>query len=90
MLRIAAVALVLLIFASSANGQSRIALLIGNESYVSKVGPLKNPHNDIRVIGAALRTLGLRSPRSETPTIARSIPPSNVTSPRFAARAKES
>ena len=60
MLRIAAVALVLLIFASSANGQSRIALLIGNESYVSKVGPLKNPHNDIRVIGAALRTLGFK------------------------------
>jgi uncharacterized protein DUF6384/caspase domain-containing protein len=49
--------LVLAIMAGPAYAAERLALLIGNESYDAKVGPLKNPHNDIALVGAALRTL---------------------------------
>jgi hypothetical protein len=35
---------------------ARLALLIGNQGYTTKVGPLKNPHNDVRLIEAALAT----------------------------------
>lgn len=35
----------------------RIALLIGNQGYDAKVGELRNPHNDVAQIGAALRSL---------------------------------
>lgn len=34
--------------------QARIALLIGNQGYDPSVGVLKNPHNDIVVVGNAL------------------------------------
>src|SRR5262245_48725689 len=52
-------ALVLLVSAqSSANAEKRIALLIGNQGYNDKVGVLKNPHRDIALVGAALRSLG--------------------------------
>ena len=37
---------------------ARLALLIGNQNYAAKVGPLKNPHDDIALVGAALRSLG--------------------------------
>ena len=40
--------------------QSRIALLIGNQGYNAKVGPLTNPHNDVALIGASLRSLGFK------------------------------
>ena len=36
----------------------RVALLIGNANYKSAVGPLKNPHNDVRLVGNALRKVG--------------------------------
>jgi hypothetical protein len=44
---IALLLLTLLPSASWAQGEKRIALLIGNQGYNAKVGPLKNPHNDI-------------------------------------------
>lgn len=37
---------------------ARLALLIANQSYASSVGILKNPHNDIAVIGNALAREG--------------------------------
>jgi formylglycine-generating enzyme required for sulfatase activity len=37
---------------------ARIALLIGNQAYSDQVGPLKNPHNDVALLDAALRQLG--------------------------------
>jgi WD40 repeat protein len=43
---------------SNAFAQARHALLIGNQGYTAKIGPLKNPHDDIALVGAALRTLG--------------------------------
>ena len=49
--------LVLAIIAGPACAAERLALLIGNESYDAKVGPLKNPRNDVALVGAALRTL---------------------------------
>ncbi len=39
---------------------ARVALLIGNQGYTAKVGPLKNPHNDVDRVGAALERLGFK------------------------------
>jgi formylglycine-generating enzyme required for sulfatase activity len=39
---------------------ARIALLIGNQSYADKVGPLTNPHNDVGLIKAALERVGFK------------------------------
>jgi hypothetical protein len=36
----------------------RIALLIGNQTYDASVGALKNPHNDVAIVGASLRSQG--------------------------------
>lgn len=33
---------------------------IGNQAYSASVGPLKNPHNDIRIVGAALTKVGFQ------------------------------
>jgi caspase domain-containing protein len=52
-----AVVLLLLPTAVGAQTERRIALLIGNQSYSAKIGRLKNPHADIALIGAALRSL---------------------------------
>ena len=48
------------IVASAATAQqpSRLALLIGNSDYTQKVGPLKNPRNDVFLVGEALKDLG--------------------------------
>ncbi|HEY5864495.1 MAG TPA: caspase family protein, partial [Candidatus Tectomicrobia bacterium] len=43
---------------SSASAQNRFALLIGNQTYASAVGALKNPHQDIALIEQALRHVG--------------------------------
>jgi hypothetical protein len=63
-LLLVAVALPFLIFsaAQAAHAQSpgRIALLIGNQGYVSAVGPLKKTHDDIKVVGNALKKLGFK------------------------------
>jgi invasion protein IalB/uncharacterized caspase-like protein len=49
--------LMLMLMSSSALAGKRIALLIGNQGYNAKVGPLKNPHDDVALVGRALRTL---------------------------------
>jgi tetratricopeptide (TPR) repeat protein len=36
----------------------RLALLVGNKSYTQKVGALKNPHDDVNLLEAALKRLG--------------------------------
>ena len=36
----------------------RIALLIGNQAYDASVGALKNPHNDVAIVGASLHSQG--------------------------------
>src|SRR4029078_6288165 len=41
--------------------EGRFALLIGNQAYDAKVGPLKNPHNDVDLIAEALAKLGFRT-----------------------------
>ncbi len=45
-------------FLAPAKAQERLALLIGNKAYTKEVGPLVNPHNDIAVVGAALKQIG--------------------------------
>ncbi|MGO9984443.1 MAG: caspase family protein [Rhodomicrobium sp.] len=44
--------------ALAAHAEARLALLIGNQDYAAKVGPLKNPLRDIELVGAALEKLG--------------------------------
>jgi uncharacterized caspase-like protein len=44
--------------AARAQEGPRFALLIGNSNYTQKVGPLKNPRNDVALVGEALRNLG--------------------------------
>jgi hypothetical protein len=41
-----------------AQAQKRIAVLIGNRTYDASVGVLRNPHNDIAVVGEALAKQG--------------------------------
>jgi Bacterial extracellular solute-binding proteins, family 5 Middle/Caspase domain len=55
-----AVAIVLLLLPVSPHAQAekRIALLIGNRTYDASVGVLKNPHNDIALVGDALAKQG--------------------------------
>jgi WD40 repeat protein len=38
--------------------ENRFALVIGNEGYSPQVGVLKNPHNDVELVGSALTTVG--------------------------------
>ena len=62
MRRFLQILLISLVFLTGAttttNEQKRIALVIGNEKYSNEVGPLTNPHNDIKLIGDALSKLG--------------------------------
>jgi hypothetical protein len=51
---------VLVLLPSLASAEARVALLIGNQGYAAKVGPLKNPHSDVLLVGAALRSLGFK------------------------------
>jgi uncharacterized caspase-like protein len=44
--------------AAAAQQSPRLALLIGNSGYTQKVGPLKNPRNDVFLVGEALKNLG--------------------------------
>jgi hypothetical protein len=55
-----ALALISLMLAAApaALAEKRIALLIGNQRYTAKVGPLNNPHSDVLLVGAALKSLG--------------------------------
>ncbi len=54
------VAIILLLLPASAFAQmdKHIALLIGNRAYDGSVGVLKNPHNDIALVGEALARQG--------------------------------
>ena len=45
---------------AGACAEERLALLIGNQAYASKVGALRNPKNDVSLIGVALRKLGFK------------------------------
>lgn len=45
---------------SAQEAPPRIALLIGNQNYTDKVGPLNNPHRDAALIEAALERLGFK------------------------------
>jgi Caspase domain len=60
MLRAVLAAVLVLLGTPAAEAQSRVALLIGNQGYNARVGPLKNPHNDIALVGAALERLGFK------------------------------
>jgi hypothetical protein len=55
--------LILLMLSSGSHAESRFALLIGNQAYNEKVGPLKNPHNDIALVGTSLEKLGFKVTR---------------------------
>jgi hypothetical protein len=44
--------------ASIAQEPARVALLIGNQGYKREVGPLRNPHNDIALVGVAIAKQG--------------------------------
>ena len=51
------------VFAAVSHAQNqppRLALLIGNQNYATKVGPLKNPRQDVALIEASLKRLGFQ------------------------------
>jgi hypothetical protein len=60
MVRAAAFLVMLVLLQPAANAEGRFALLIGNQSYKESVGRLKNPHNDIALVGATLEKLGFQ------------------------------
>ena len=45
---------------SPGNGGRPLCPLIGNQGYKETVGPLRNPHNDVSVVAAALDKLGFK------------------------------
>jgi hypothetical protein len=53
---------VFLLFPTTLQAQApaRLALVVGNQGYSAKVGPLKNPHNDVNLIEASLKQLGFK------------------------------
>jgi hypothetical protein len=57
-MRIVIMCLLSVLLPSVANSEARIALLIGNQRYSAKVGPLNNPHSDVLLVGAALKAVG--------------------------------
>jgi esterase/lipase superfamily enzyme len=52
--------LVLLAPLATAQEPARLALLIGNQGYTQKVGPLKNPHHDVDLVAASLTKVGFK------------------------------
>ncbi len=58
MMRVAAAFLWLTLLPSEALAQAKIALLIGNQAYDPSIGVLKNPYNDIALVGDALKGSG--------------------------------
>jgi formylglycine-generating enzyme required for sulfatase activity len=58
MLRAAAIVLLMALWPSHIRAEAKFALLIGNQAYDPSVGVLKNPYNDIAVVGQALRRQG--------------------------------
>ena len=55
MLRAAAIVLLFALLPLYVWAEARIAMLIGNQLYSPKAGPLKNPHDNVALIGAALK-----------------------------------
>ena len=51
-------ALILFLVPTTLYSQERFALLIGNKDYKQGVGALGNPHNDVRIVAEALKTIG--------------------------------
>jgi hypothetical protein len=80
--------LMVLVFSSGSYAESRIALLIGNQAYSERAGSLKNPHNDIALVGTALEKVGFKVTRIKDAGYRRSTPRSSATSSRCGARAK--
>jgi formylglycine-generating enzyme required for sulfatase activity len=60
LLRAAVIVLLMALLPSPLRAEARIALLIGNQVYAPKVGLLKNPHDDVALVGAALKQLGFQ------------------------------
>jgi formylglycine-generating enzyme required for sulfatase activity len=60
MLRAAIILLFLMLLPSRVCAEARIALLIGNQVYTPKVGVLRNPHEDVALVGTALKQLGFQ------------------------------
>jgi peptide/nickel transport system substrate-binding protein len=58
MVRAAIALLLFVVISSTAHAEARFALLIGNQSYDPSVGVLKNPHNDVALVGDALAKQG--------------------------------
>src|SRR5262245_47047411 len=58
----AAFAIILLLLPTTLYAQepTRLALVIGNQDYAAKVGPLKNPRSDAALIEKSLKQLGFR------------------------------
>src|SRR5262245_25822947 len=54
------IVLILLPTAVCAQAEKRLALLIGNQGYAAKVGPLKNPHSDVTLMETSLKQLGFK------------------------------
>jgi uncharacterized caspase-like protein len=60
MLRALVVVILIVLLPSHALAEARIALLVGNQLYNRKVGVLRNPHEDVALVGAALKQLGFQ------------------------------
>jgi uncharacterized caspase-like protein len=58
MLRAAVIVLLIALWPSHVRAEAKFALLIGNQAYDPSVGILKNPYNDIAVVGQALGRQG--------------------------------
>jgi hypothetical protein len=58
MLRAAFIIVLIALLPAHVRAEARIALLIGNQAYHPSVGVLKNPYNDIAVLGQALSRQG--------------------------------
>src|SRR5262245_64475619 len=58
----AAFAIILLLLPTTLYAQEpgRVALVIGNQDYAAKVGPLKNPRSDAALVERSLKQLGFR------------------------------
>jgi uncharacterized caspase-like protein len=58
LVRAGVIFLLCVVLSSVAHAEARFALLIGNQSYDPSVGMLRNPHNDIALVGDALAKQG--------------------------------
>src|SRR5262245_21300000 len=52
------VILMLMMLPSAVQAETRMELLIGNQSYTSTIGALANPHTDVALLETSLKGLG--------------------------------